>query len=91
MTCQLADEMEACARRQSKDRIETAEENNLLLKGAAALRETRDALRPFADYAVQMETAWEHRGDSAYYGVKRVGACQVSYGDFRRAAREVYK
>lgn len=34
----LVDRMEACARRPNKDRVETLEENNLLLESAAAIR-----------------------------------------------------
>lgn len=46
-----------------------------------------EALQPFALYAEQMEKSWGPRDDSVYYGVKRPGADQITYGDFRRAAR----
>lgn len=45
------------------------------------------ALAPFALYASQMERQWSSRDDSVHYGVKREGAHQVTYGDFRRALR----
>jgi hypothetical protein len=48
----------------------------------------RNALRPFAEYADQMAMAWNRTNDdSAFYGVKRTGAKQITYGDFRRASR----
>lgn len=48
------------------------------------------ALKPFAEYAEQMAEQWSHQDDSAHYGVKRPGSCQVTYGDFRRAS-EAYR
>jgi hypothetical protein len=50
---------------------------------------SREALEPFASYAVQMRDSWTHRDDCVFYGVKRPGAVQITYGDFRRAAREI--
>lgn len=44
------------------------------------------ALKPFASYAAQQAAAWDQHDASAYYGVKRPGAHQITYGDFRRAA-----
>ena len=49
----------------------------------------REALRPFAEYAVQMEAHWGAHDDSCFYGVKRPGAAQIRYGDFRRAAAAI--
>lgn len=48
-----------------------------------------EALRPFANYARQMDKAWTQLDDSVYYGVKRPGMCQVTRGDFRRALQVV--
>lgn len=48
-------------------------------------RDIIEALRPFAEYAEQMQAAWKHHSDSVYYGVKREGAKQITYGDFGRA------
>jgi hypothetical protein len=53
----------------------------------ARIAELEAALRPFAAYAKYMANrGWGHHDSSAYYGVKRPGAPQVRYGDFRRAA-----
>jgi hypothetical protein len=48
-----------------------------------------EALAPFALYAEQMVASgqWGYRDDCVRYGVKARGAHQVTYGDFRRAAR----
>jgi len=46
-----------------------------------------EALRPFAEYAKQMERQWTQKDNCVFYGVKRPGAKQITYGDFRRAVR----
>lgn len=51
--------------------------------------EALEALRPFALYAEQMKDRWGQLDGCVRYGVKAVGAHQVTYGDFRKAA-EVY-
>lgn len=48
-------------------------------------KELLEALRPFALYAKQMEKAWGQHDESVFYGIKRPGAHQITYGDFRRA------
>lgn len=53
------------------------------------ITQLEDALRPFAEYARQMERQWTQRDDCVRYGVKAEGAKQVTYGDFRKAARLV--
>jgi hypothetical protein len=50
------------------------------------VNELIEALAPFAKYAIQQDKAWGHSDNSAFYGVKRPGAHQITYGDFRRAA-----
>lgn len=50
--------------------------------------ELLEALRPFAEYAEQMDKQWGYRDDCVRYGVKAAGAKQVTYGDFRKAARK---
>lgn len=52
----------------------------------AQLASARKALEPFARYARQMQAVWTQRDDSVFYGIKRPGAVQITYGDFRRAA-----
>jgi hypothetical protein len=52
--------------------------------------ELLEALRPFALYAEQMAERWGQSDNSAFYGIKRPGAHQITYGDFRRAAK-VYR
>lgn len=44
------------------------------------------ALEPFAEYAIQQESSWTQRDNCVFYGVKRDGAKQVTYGDWRNAA-----
>jgi hypothetical protein len=51
------------------------------------VEELKAALRPFAEYAKQMEKQWGQRDSCVFYGVKRPGAKQITYGDFRRAVR----
>jgi hypothetical protein len=55
--------------------------------GRPTYEELTEALRPFAEYEIQQRRQWGHSDNSAFYGVKRPGAKQVRYGDFRRASR----
>jgi hypothetical protein len=49
--------------------------------------ELLEALRPFGEYAIQMERQWSRTSPkSCFYGVKRKDSKQVRYGDFHRAA-----
>jgi hypothetical protein len=60
-----------------------------LLDAADAIDLLAEALKPFAEYSEQMQGAWSHRDDSVFYGIKRAGAKQIRYGDFRRALKVI--
>ncbi len=55
------------------------------------VEELRAALAPFARYAHQMRKAWTSHDNSVFYGVKREGASQITYGDFRRASNVYFR
>lgn len=55
------------------------------------IRVLEEALAPFARYATHMADRWGATDDSAYFGVARNPEVNVTYGDFRRAAKVIKK